>query len=591
MDFWLISLILAGTIYLLVTEKISIDLTAIGIIVVLVVTGLLTPREAVSGFANPAVITVGAMFVVSRGLMRTGGVEFLGRQVIKVARTNITAALALILVVVALASAFINNTPVVILFIPVVMAMCCELGLSPSKFLIPVSYASILAGTCTLIGTSTNIIISDLSAQYGYGPISMFELAVVGVPIAVCGLVFILFAAPRLLPGLANPTCQLRDGDHRKYLAELKIHADSKFIGMHPLDVSAGKYADLEMIELICEDQIYQPLRDDKTIQAESILLVKGSLNNLVAILHEEGVDLPFRENGLLLGAQKDAPIVVEVLIAPGSTLHGRRLENTRLAKDKDINIIALKRQGYHLGERKLYNVRLKTGDILLIWCSNSKLDALRSEQDYLIIEDVYEELVHKRKALWAAINFICMIGTAALGLADIMTCALIAAFLMIITGCLQMRDAYRSMQGDVLLLIAGTIALGTAMEKSGASVVYADAFLGLFAGLPPTAVLGGIIVLTSISTQILSNNATAVLLLPIAVSTALTIGVDPKPFIIGVCIGASACFASPLGYQTNLMVFVPGGYRFIDYLRLGIPLNLFIVGAGMTLIPIFWPF
>lgn len=591
MDFWLISLILAGTIYLLVTEKISIDLTAIGIIVVLVVTGLLTPREAVSGFANPAVITVGAMFVVSRGLMRTGGVEFLGRQVIKVARTNITAALALILVVVALASAFINNTPVVILFIPVVMAMCCELGLSPSKFLIPVSYASILAGTCTLIGTSTNIIISDLSAQYGYGPISMFELAVVGVPIAVCGLVFILFAAPRLLPGLANPTCQLRDGDHRKYLAELKIHADSKFIGMHPLDVSVGKYADLEMIELICEDQIYQPLRDDKTIEAGSILLVKGSLNNLVAILHEEGVELPFRENGLLLGAQKDAPIVVEVLIAPGSTLHGRRLENTRLAKDKDINIIALKRQGYHLGERKLYNVRLKTGDILLIWCSNSKLDALRSEQDYLIIEDVYEELVHKRKALWAAINFICMIGTAALGLADIMTCALIAAFLMIITGCLQMRDAYRSMQGDVLLLIAGTIALGTAMEKSGASVVYADAFLGLFAGLPPTAVLGGIIVLTSISTQILSNNATAVLLLPIAVSTALTIGVDPKPFIIGVCIGASACFASPLGYQTNLMVFVPGGYRFIDYLRLGIPLNLFIVGAGMTLIPIFWPF
>jgi di/tricarboxylate transporter len=250
-----------------------------------------------------------------------------------------------------------------------------------------------------------------------------------------------------------------------------------------------------------------------------------------------------------------------------------------------------VKRQGHHLGERKLYNLRLKTGDILLIWCSSSKLDALRSERDYLIIEDVYEEIVHKRKAVWAVINFIGMIGTASLGLADIMTCALIAAFLMIVTGCLQMRDAYRSMQGDVLLLIAGTIALGIAMEKSGASTIYADAFLGLFHGLPPMAVLGGIIVLTSISTQLLSNNATAVLLLPVAISTALGIGVDPKPFIIGVCFGASACFASPLGYQTNLMVFVPGGYRFIDYLRLGIPLNLFIVGAGMTLIPLFWPF
>lgn len=591
MDFWIISLILAGTLYLLITEKISVDLTAVGLIVALVVSGLLTPREAVSGFANPAVITVGAMFVVSRGLMRTGGVEFLGRQVIRVARKNVTAALALILIVVAVASAFINNTPVVILFIPVVMAMCCELGLSPSKFLIPVSYASILAGTCTLIGTSTNIIISDLSAQYGYGSISMFELGAVGVPVAVCGIIFMLFAAPRLLPGLANPICQLRDGEHRKYLAELKIHAESNFVGLHPLEVSSGKYEGLEVIELIIHEEIYQPRRDRKTIEPESILLVKGSLNDLVALLHEEGVELPFRENGLSLGAQKDAPIVVELLIAPGSSLHGSRLHNTRLGNDKDINIIAVKRQGHHLGERTLYNLRLKTGDILLIWCSSSKLDALRSERDYLIIEDVYEEIVHKRKAAWAVINFIGMIATASLGLADIMTCALIAAFLMIVTGCLQMRDAYRSLQGDVLLLIAGTIALGIAMEKSGASTVYADAFLGLFHGLPPTAVLGGIIVLTSISTQLLSNNATAVLLLPVAISTALGIGVDPKPFIIGVCFGASACFASPLGYQTNLMVFVPGGYRFIDYLRLGIPLNLFIVGAGMTLIPLFWPF
>ncbi|MEJ2058605.1 MAG: SLC13 family permease [Desulfofustis sp.] len=234
MDIWIISAILIVTVYLLITEKISVDLTAVGIIVVLIISGLLTPREAVSGLANPAVVTVGAMFVVSRGLMRTGGVEFLGRQVIRVAKKNVTAALGLILVSVAVASAFINNTPVVILFIPVVMAMCCELGLSPSKFLIPVSYASILAGTCTLIGTSTNIIISDLSAQHGYGSISMFELAVVGVPIGIIGIVFLLVAAPPLLPGLANPICQLKDGDHRKYLAELKIHASSKLVGLHP---------------------------------------------------------------------------------------------------------------------------------------------------------------------------------------------------------------------------------------------------------------------------------------------------------------------------------------------------------------------
>jgi di/tricarboxylate transporter len=210
---------------------------------------------------------------------------------------------------------------------------------------------------------------------------------------------------------------------------------------------------------------------------------------------------------------------------------------------------------------------------------------------DYIVIEDVYEEIVHKRKAAWSIINFACMVGTAAMGLADIMTCALTAAFLMVVTGCIQMRDAYRALQGDVLLLIAGTIALGLGMQKTGASQLYADSFLSLFHGFSPTIILGAMILLTSISTQILSNNATAVLILPVAISTALGIGVDPKPFIIGVCFGASACFATPMGYQTNLMVFGPGGYSFKDYLRLGIPLNIFIILAGMFAIPLVWPF
>lgn len=591
MDIWIISAILIIVLYLLITEKISVDLTAIGIMVVLVVSGLLTPREAVSGLANPAVITVAAMFVVSRGLMRTGGVEFLGRQVTRVAKKNLVAALALILFSVGFASAFINNTPVVVLFIPVVMTMCCELGLKPSKFLIPVSYASILAGTCTLIGTSTNIIVSDLSSQHGYGALSMFELSIVGLPIAVVGILFMLVAAPRLLPSLANPICQLQDGEHRKYLAELQIRAASKLLGQHPREALKDRFPELEVLELVSRERIYQPMRDEKVIEEDDILLVKGSLNDLVAVLHEDGVELPSSEKGLTLGAQKDAPIVVELVIAPGSAVRGQRLYQTGLARDRDIHIIAVKRRGLRMSERQIHDVRLKTGDILLIWCSGSKLEDLRTERDYLIIEDVYEEIVHKRKAWWSIINFVCMIGTAALGLADIMTCALTAAFLMIITGCLQMRDAYRALQADVLLLIAGTIALGVAMEKSGASNLYADLFLSLFTGMSPMAVLCGIIVLTSISTQILSNNAAAVLLLPIAISTALSIGVDPKPFIIGVCIGASACFASPMGYQTNLMVFGPGGYRFLDYLRLGIPLNLLVVVAGTVLIPLVWPF
>ncbi len=591
MDIWIISAILLITVFLLITEKISVDLTAIGIMVLLVVSRILTPKEAVGGFANPAVITVGAMFVVSKGMMRTGGVEFLGRKIINMAQGNYKLALIIILLSVAVASAFINNTPVVILFIPVVMAMCCEFGLSPSKFLIPVSYASILAGTCTLIGTSTNIIISDLSISFGYDGLTMFELGTLGVPLAIAGIIFLYFLAPKVLPGLANPTCQLKDSAHRLYLAELKIPEKSDLIGKNPDEIFEEKYPSIKVLELIKKSYIYHPKRIKMVTSADDVLLVKGSLNDLVAILHNEDVELPMSENGLVLGAQKDAPIVVELIISPHSSLRGQQLQHTNIAKDADVNIIAVKRTNLHLTERQILDIRLQTGDILLIWCDEKKLESIRSGTDYIVIEDVYEELIHKRKAWWSIINFICMIGTATLGVADIMTCALTAAFLMIITGCLQMRDAYRALQGDVLLLIAGTIALGTAMQKTGASQLYAETFLGLFTGLSPAIILGAVILLTSICTQILSNNATAVLLLPIAISTALAIGVDPKPFIVGICFGASACFATPMGYQTNLMVYGPGGYSFMDYMKLGIPLNIFVVVASTLFIPMIWPF
>lgn len=590
MNLWIVSFILILTIYLLITEKISIDLTAIGIMVLLVVSRILSPREAVSGFANPALITVAAMFIVSKGMIRTGGIEFLGRRVTKLAKSNLKMALVLILFSVAIASAFINNTPVVILFIPVVMAMCCELGLSPSKFLIPISYASILAGTCTLIGTSTNIIISDLSFQYGYERLTMFELSIVGVPIAILGIIFILIAAPRILPDLATPVCTMKD-NQKKYLAEIIITDKSRHIGKKSHNIFKTKYPDIEVVELVKNDQVFHPERDEKMVTNGTILLIKGSSSSLIGILHEDGINIPSSEKGLILGAQKDPPIVVEIVVAPGSGATGVPLNQTDIASDDSINIIAVKRNTLHISENNIHDVKLKIGDTLLIWCEESKLSALKNDSDYLLTEDVYEEIVHKRKAWWSIINFTCMIVTASFGIADIMTCALTAAFLMVITGCIQMRDAYRAIQGDVLLLIAGTIALGVAMQKTGASDLYAQSFLSLFAGFSPIVILGGIMVLTSISTQILSNNATAVLLFPIAVSTAISIGVDPKPFIIGVCIGASACFATPLGYQTNLMVFVPGGYSFKDYMRLGVPLNIFVVVAGTLLIPMIWPF
>jgi di/tricarboxylate transporter len=591
MTIWLVTLILVVAMLLLITEKVPVDLTSIGIIVVLAISGILTPAEAIAGFASPAVITVAAMFLISKGMIRTGAVRFISQKVTIYSQGRPNLAIFLILVIVGAASAFINNTPVVVLFIPIILSLGCELDFSPSKVLIPVSYASILAGTCTLIGTSTNIIISDLSAGHGLESLSMFELSPLGVPIALLGLLFLILAAPRLMPNLHSAICELKDDEHRRYLAELQVPRGSRIIGENPKMYFSKKYPDMEVLELIRYSHVYYPDRDTVNISPDDLLLVKGSADDLVEILHDDLVELPMAERGINFEAEKKEALIVELIIPPQSSLLGERLVASRLRRDPDIHIIAIKRRELHYAEPKVKDVRLQIGDILLVHLPESSLERLRGGADFIIVEDVHHELVHKRLARRAFLIFGAMVVAASTGMADILICALAAAFLMILTGCLQLRDAYRAIDSRVLLIIIATIALSAALEKTGAAEFYARTFLSMFTGLSPAFVLSGIIILTSISTHLLSNNATAILLLPVAITAAQSLGVDPKPFIIAVCIGASACFATPIGYQTNLLVYGPGGYRFSDYLKLGIPLNMLVLIMGSIFIPMIWPF
>ena len=589
MEIWIVTSIIAVTLYLLISEKLPVDLTAIGIMVALMVTRISTPAEAVAGFSNPAVLTVGAMFLISQAMIRTGAVGFIGQAVTHWTQGRTWMAMLLVLLIVAVASAFINNTPVVVLFIPVVLSLSCRLGISPAKYLIPLSYASILAGTCTLIGTSTNIIVSDLAADYGYQRFGMFELAVVGIPIALLGLLMIVLMAPRLMPDLLNPTCELETDQQRRYLAELVVTRDGTLKGLNPCAHMKSNYPDIEVLELIRDSQIFHPCRDAVTMATGDLLLVKGTPNALMQVLDEKAVELPVSENGMGFGSS-NAAMVIELIITPQSSLAGRQLKNTYLVRNSNLHVVAVERSGLHYSETQLQDIRLKMGDILLVWCHEEEVKQLRGRSDWIVAEDVHQGIEHKRKAPLAGIIFGALVIAAATGMADIMVCAMAAVFFMIATGCLPLREAYRALQSNVLLLIAGTIALGMAMDKTGASQYYAALFLRAMDGWPPNYVLGGVILLTSISTQLLSNNATAVLLLPIAISTALGLGVNPKPFIVAVCFGASACFATPIGYQTNLLVYGPGGYRFSDYFKLGIPLNLLVLFLGTLLIPIFWP-
>ena len=590
MAIWLVTAILIVTLVLLITDKAPVDLVAVGIMVSLAVTGILQPNEAVAGFASPAVITVGAMFLMSRGMIRTGAVGFIGQRVIAMARGNHRLALLMSLLIVAAASAFINNTPVVVLFIPIMLAISCEYGISPSKFLIPVSYASILAGTCTLVGTSTNIIVSDLSVQAGYAPIGMFELAWVGLPVAVIGIGFLTLTASRFMPSHAAATCHVDNGEDRTYLAELELPESSALMGQPPAAL-AERYPALGIVEVVRNADIHYPDEAGLRFAPADLLLVKSSATDIVAILAEGLAELPHEQADLTARGTEPEHLIVELVLPPQSRLIGARVPETKLFGNEDIQIMAIKRRSHHYADLKLHKRRLRVGDILLVRASLTQLEGLRSGGDFIVIEDVHHEIVHKRLAGRALMIFGAVVTAAATGLLSIMVAAMAGVLLMILTGCLQLRSAYRELRADVLLLIVGTIALGQAMQKTGATDLYASAFLQLFAGAGPSVVLGGFLLLTSIGTQILSNNATAVLLLPVAVSTALSLGVDPRPFIIAVCFGASACFASPIGYQTNLMVYGPGNYRFVDYLKLGLPLNLMVIAAGALLIPRFWPF
>ena len=587
----LVTLILGVTLILLISEKISVDKTAIGIMVVLALARILTPREAVAGFSNPAVITVAAMFLLSRGLIRTGAVGFVTEWIMRFSKGHQTYATILIFVTVAFASAFINNTPVVVLFIPIVMALSCECDFSPSKLLIPMSYVSILAGTSTLIGTSTNIIVSDLAATYGFEDLTMFELGKIGVPIALVGMIFLLVIAPRLMPARTAPVCDLEHGKAKRYIAELIVPTGSPLVGVDSITALAEKELGLNVIEIFRRGHVLDPDRSRVTVQPADILLVKGSAEDLLTCLKKQVLELAHGEEGMTFGGGLKDDLVIELIVPPASRLLRSPLLSTVLQHDADIRIIAIRSRRSHYTYRKIQKVRLKIGDVILIRCPRHKVSKIRNSTDFVIIEDIHHAMIDKEKAGIAAIIFTGVVGAASLGLADIMVCSLTGVLLMTLTHCFSLKDAYRSLQSEVLLLIVGTIALGLAMQKTGATTLYANLYLDLFQGMRPELILVGIIVLTSICTHILSNNATAVLLLPIAISTAVTLGVNPKPFIVGVCFGASACYATPIGYQTNLLVYSPGGYRFSDYIKLGLPLNLIVILLASVLIPMVWPF
>lgn len=585
LDLILIGVITLAAVTLFASGRVRLDLVALLVLVALALSGLVTPEEAVSGFSNPATVSVLAMLILSGGLTRTGAVANLGRTIARLGGRSEARLCLVVMAVGAVLSAFVNNTAVVAVLMPLTLRLAGDAGVPPSRLLMPLSFASVLGGTMTLIGTSTNLLVDALARREGLAGFTMFEFTPLGVILAAVGLVYMLLVGRRLLP--AHRPRELTElYAVREYLTEIGVAEDSDVVGRSLSEV------DLDGVEVLGifrgDRRIAWPAA--VAIQPADLLLVHGSIAALVRLKERPGLTLkPEVEVGDEQLTSEDV-VLAEVLIAPNSRLRGRAPREIFFRHRFGLTILAIRRQDSSLRER-LSDVRLSVGDTLLVQGLRRDLAELSRDPNFLLLGEV-DAAVPRRGRVWVAIGImVAVTSLAALGVWPILVTAVAGAVAMVVTGCLTMQEAYDSVDWSVICLLGGIIPLGLALEHSGAARLLADATLSTVGGLGPAAVLSAFYLLASLLTELMSNNATAVLLSPIAVATAGGLGVDPRPFLVAVAFAASASFMTPIGYQTNLLVYGPGGYRYSDYVRIGGPLNVVCWILAALLIPVFWPF
>lgn len=582
--------LLAISFALMVWEKLSLDIVAMLTFSALLVTGILTPGEAFKVFSNDAAITVACMFILSAALERTGVIETIAHRLNRAVGKSDWIVLLLMLPIVAVVSAFINNTPVVVVFMPIMISMAVARGLKPSKLLIPLSFASILGGLCTLIGTSTNILVSSTAQQMGQPPLRMFELGRIGWVLAGVGLLYLITIGRKLLPDRETLASTLQSIESKQYLTEVLVTSDSPLVGKKLAETPLANQPKARVFEVIrLGEMVYTPL-DELVFKAGDRLRLTTPLASVLELNQLKGVELlPKAALGVeLVGAQK--AIVAESVIGPRSSLIGHSIRDVNFRRRYGVLVLAVHRQGVNL-RADFADVKLHYGDTLLVEGPESAMRRLRGHRDFLLLLDVPETVKRRRKQVLAVGAIGLVVGLATFNVLPIGALAVIAAVGVVATGCLDVDEAYESVDWKIIFLIFGMLALGLALEKTkGAELVAATLIRGL-GGWGPLVVLSAVVLLTSTLTNFLSNNAVAVLLTPIAIQAASAMQVSPRPFIIAVALGASACFATPIGYQTNTLVYGAGGYKFRDFIKVGLPLNLLFCVVAIYLIPKFWPF
>jgi di/tricarboxylate transporter len=619
---WLLIAIIAASTALYVTNRLPTEVTATATLVALMATGLLSPAEALSGFSSTATITVAAMFVLSAGLMRTGALEVATIYLGRFAKGSARRLLLLLALVETPASAFMNNTPVVVMMIPVVVSLCRQYNLRPSKFLLPVSYFAVLGGTITLLGTSTNILVSELYRKAGGPGFGLFEFSALGLIYAAAGIAFIVLVGHRLLPDY-SPLASLTSGrSHTTYVTELIVNGESKLNGKSAAEVFnrialtdrsqppqlirrhrrlQGQHARHNNENHPAAVTLLEVLRNGQSLQADTlrnlllepgdILVVSGAPKDIHLFQQTNNLDLATVIEDEERRATTDLEEqVIEAVVMPGSEMVGKPIGQLMLTRRFGVKVMGLQHQGTQQVQG-LRTQRLEVGDVLLLRGKTAGLRKAAEACRLLLVEGVENTLVRKTKNTTALIIMASVVLLASFSEIPIVVLALAGAVAMVLTRCLRIDEAIGALETSTLMLLVGTIPIGVAMESTGLVNTLVNGLLALSGDADPRLFLALFYLMTALLTELISNNAVAVLLTPVALSLAASLNISPMPLLVALLFGASAAFMTPFGYQTNAIVMGPGGYRFIDYLRVGAPLQLIMVVIASLAIPVLWPF
>ena len=579
---------------LFVTEKFSLDVTALLILTILLLGGFLSIDEAISGFSNPAVITISLLFILSYALQKTRILEYLIVRINQLVSRSRSLGLSVYLLTIALASALMNNTAIVAIFMPVTIRLAHRYHMSPSKLLIPLSYAAIMGGTLTLIGTSTNLLVNSIYIKNSGLALGMFEFAKYGWITLTLGLIYVLTIAPRILPS-RTVTSSLTQSYHMAgYLTEMRLSTDSPLVGSTCEERSVSYNYDVIVLDIQRDDRLITYNVGNEKLQAGDILFVKGSVESFLQMKEVEKVSLLTDEKLTQSELEQEDNVLIECMVTDQSDLIGQTIMNSNFRKRFYAFILAIRREGGII-RKKVAHVLIQSYDTLLIYGGKKQLAKLANSSGFILLGEVQEKLV-KVKFWWVSIiSIIATIILAALGLLPIIKGALLSIVILLILRVITPNEAYQSIHWQVIILIAALIPLGTVIETTGTASFIGGSisqFVKLFSGnLQPYILLGLTYLITMILTEISSNTATAIIMTPIVLSLSANMGIDARPLIFGVCFAASASFSTPIGYQTNLMVYGAGGYKFSDFIKVGLPLSITFWLAAIIFIPMIWPF